>query len=865
MRNPITFAAHKSIRTKMKRNLKFLTFIIAFLTFGVINAQTTIKGSVSDQTESLIGASIFIEGTSSGIQTDVNGAFEFKTNETGSHTIVISYIGHVDLEKEVTLDGSTLDLGKITLESSAIGMKAVTVIASIAKDRETPVAMSTVDAEQIALSNNGNELPEALNTTPAVYATKAGGGFGDSRINIRGFDQKNIAVLVNGVPVNDMENGWVYWSNWAGLGDAISTMQVQRGLGASKLAINSVGGTMNLITKTTDAKKGGSFEVSGTDYGKRKAMMSLSSGRLDNGWAFSFVGSRTEGQSYVDGTYIDAWSYFGSVAKEIGDKHLLQLTIIGAPQVHGQRDNSQYSAQSFDQIEKVGVKFNPNWGYAKGNFLNERNNYYHKPQTALNWYWNINEKSSLNTSAYISVGKGGGSGVLGTGSLAYGPGQTAQDQRNWDNGINVNDTSSTGSHLIMRNSVNNHFWTGILSTYKRTLTENLKLIAGIDSRYYKGEHYREVRDLLGGEYWADKVTPKATVGDKIAYDNDGTVLYNGLFGQLEYANSSISTYAAGSVSNTQYGRTDRYNYALGRGELKAESVNQIGYNAKAGINWNITDKHNVFVSGGIYSRAPFHNFVYINYGNDVNPDISNENITSFEAGYGYTTNQFSVKVNGYYTNWEDKWSNVSVTDAVTGKRGTAYFQGLDEVHVGGELELTYKPTKGLELGIFGSMGDWHYTKDVKATAFDDNRNPIASDTLYTKDLKVGDAPQQQFGFKAKYVIMKNVTIGGSYVRNEELYAKFDPTTRNNSADREQSFKLPGFGMTNAFVKFDFPVGKTKGSFTVNGNNIFNVHYVQEGWDNAISDANGNRNHGQDNFLGFWGWGRNLNFALKLNF
>ena len=838
---------------------------MAYFTVNVIMAQTTIKGSVFDQNEPLIGASIYIEGTTSGTQTDIDGNFEFITDESGVKTLVIEFIGYIESKEQVTLNGTAINLGKVVLLSDAIGMDELTVIASVAKDRETPVAMSTVNADQIALTNNGNELPEALNTTPAVYATKAGGGFGDARINIRGFDQSNVAVLINGVPVNDMENGWVYWSNWAGIGDAVKTMQVQRGLGASKLAINSVGGTMNIITKTTDATKGGSFEISGTDYGKRKAMLSLSSGRLKNGWAFSFVGSRTEGQSYVDGTYIDAYSYFGSIAKEIGDNHLLQLTIIGAPQEHGQRDNSQYSAQSYEEINQVGRKYNPNWGYAKGEFLNERNNYYHKPQTALNWYWNINEKSSLNTSAYVSTGNGGGSGILGRGSVKYGPGQNAMGQRDWDNAIDMNDTSSAGAYLIMRNSVNNHFWTGILSTYKNTLSENVKLIAGLDSRYYKGEHYREVRDLMGADYWEDSVNPEAKVGDRIAYDNDGTVFYNGLFGQVEYATKTVSTYAAISVANTQYGRTDRYNYARDRGDLEAEKVNQIGYNAKAGANWNITQNHNVFLSGGIYSRAPFHNFVYLNYGNTVNPEISNENITSFEAGYGYTTNKLSVKLNGYYTNWADKWSKASVTDPNNGERGTVYFQGLDELHVGGELEATYHVNKDFEFGAFASVGNWVYTKDAPVTIFDDDRNVIGEGVIYSKDLKVGDAPQQQFGLKANYVIHKNVTLGGSYVRNEELYAKFDPTTRQDPNDREQSYKLPGFGMTNAYVKFDFPVGKTKGSFTINANNIFDVHYAQEGWDNAIADADGNRTHSQENFLGFWGWGRNFNFALKLNF
>jgi hypothetical protein len=61
-----------------------------------------------------------------------------------------------------------------------------------------------------------------MNRTPGVYATKQGGGYGDSRISLRGFDQRNTSFLINGQPVNDMENGWVYWSNWQGLTDVAS-------------------------------------------------------------------------------------------------------------------------------------------------------------------------------------------------------------------------------------------------------------------------------------------------------------------------------------------------------------------------------------------------------------------------------------------------------------------------------------------------------------------------------------------------------------------------------------------------------------------------------------------------------------------
>ena len=84
----------------------------------------------------------------------------------------------------------------------------------VAKERETPIAVSTISAQEVLLKVGNQEFPEIMNKTPGVYATKQGGGYGDSRISLRGFDQRNTSFLINGQPVNDMENGWVYWSNW---------------------------------------------------------------------------------------------------------------------------------------------------------------------------------------------------------------------------------------------------------------------------------------------------------------------------------------------------------------------------------------------------------------------------------------------------------------------------------------------------------------------------------------------------------------------------------------------------------------------------------------------------------------------------
>src|SRR5210317_2223499 len=186
-------------------------------------------------------------------------------------------------------------------------------VIDIARTRETPVAVSTITPSDISLKVGNQEFPEIMNTTPGVYATKQGGGYGDSRISLRGFDQRNTSFLINGQPVNDMENGWVYWSNWQGLTDVTSNIQIQRGLGASRLAVPSVGGTVSIFTKAAERQRGGSVsQLIGND-GYTKTSLSYSTGKNENGWASSILLSKWQGNGYIYNTKGEGWTYFASV------------------------------------------------------------------------------------------------------------------------------------------------------------------------------------------------------------------------------------------------------------------------------------------------------------------------------------------------------------------------------------------------------------------------------------------------------------------------------------------------------------------------------------------------------------------------
>ena len=494
----------------------------ALILFGVSAAvaQSAVTGKIVDETGApLIGASVTVPGTSQGVSTDVDGNFTLKTD---AKEIEISYVGYVPTKKPVT--GPNARLGIIQMEPDAVALQDVIVMQSVAVQRKTPVAVSTVNAEEISYKLGGQEFPEILKSTPGVYVTKDGGGFGDSKINMRGFQAANVAVMVNGVPVNDMEWGGVYWSNWAGLSDVTRSMQTQRGLGASKISSPSVGGSVNIVTNGIEAKQGGTFSFGVGNDGLYSLSFSLSTGLTKSGWALSVLGAKRWGDGYIQGTNFEGYNWFVNISKRINDRHQLSLTAFGAPQKHAQRHalddglkiEEWQKAKNF-MGEKDMYRYNAEYGFDKnGRQRYSHFNEYHKPQISLNHQWQIDYKSSLSTALYMSIGRGSG---------YSGQGRTSADRNMWkgtnygvlnttfrnpdgtfayDKIQEMNAASPDGSRMIMSKSNNNHMWYGLLSTYTNQISKSLELSAGIDVRYYIGEHNNEIIDLYDGKYDKNK-------------------------------------------------------------------------------------------------------------------------------------------------------------------------------------------------------------------------------------------------------------------------------------------------------------------------------------------------------------------------
>ena len=845
-----------------------------------INSTTIgyIEGIIFDEEagEPLINATVLVDGTSLGAITDFDGKFIIKNVPAGTQKLTVKYIGYLERKLEVNvLGGKSIDIGTIQLPTNAIGIEAVEVVAQLAVDRVTPVAVSTVDVQFRNERFGSQEFPELLKLTPGVYASKSGGGFGDSRIAIRGFGQENIAVLINGIPVNDMENGRVFWSNWAGLSDVIRTLQVQRGLGASKIAINSVGGTINLVTKTTDIEKGGSITFEGSNYYSYKATVALSTGRTEKGFAASFVGSRTYGQGYMTQTPMDAWSYFLSLSQEIGKKHILSFTALGAPQVHGQR----FTQLTMAEYElRNDYRFNADWGYLDGQPINTNMNFYHKPQVALNHYFSISEKTSLNSSAYASFGRGGG----GSNFLASGVRFSARDANGqWDyeaarrlnrNGL---DTLRLGSgqqvignrsDVIIANSINSHNWYGLLSTLNHKFNDNLKLLAGYDFRYYYGLHYREVSNLLGGDFFADGRNRNTgmqaiRMGQRFDYDYDGSVMWNGGFGQLEYTDKRLSVFVSATLSETRNKRIDNFEVPEKR---ESPTYSFVGYNIKGGVNYRINSIVNVFANTGYFTRAPYFNSMFVDRrrSNDVLSNLTNEKITSVEAGLGFRFKKLTFDINGYYTDWQDKLFVITYPDpSGSGLLKGANATGLGARHYGIELEGLAKPVKFLQINFMASIGDWRWKNDVEAVIIDELGSEQVRRRLLIKDLHVGNAAQTTAALGLRFQLTPHFYIIADYTYFARLFANFDPETRvsveNKPDDRNQPWQVPDYGLVDLHLGYDFKISGLDATIRGDVFNLFNKKYILEAQDGAAHNAASARV--------FYGFGTYFNLSMQVRF
>jgi hypothetical protein len=783
-------------------------------------------------------------------------------------------------------------------------------VVDLAEDRVTPLAVSTITGEEIQKKIGTQDITMTLANTPSVYVAGQSGAFGDTRISVRGFDQTNTAFMLNGQPINGMEDGKMYWSNWSGMNDIANVVQIQRGLGASKLAISSVGGTVNFVMRSTTKGEGGFAYAGFANDNYLKTTFSYDTGEKDNGWSTSMLLTHWQGDGYAEGTFGQGQTYFLSLGYKMNDKHNFNFLMTGAPQWHDQN-----FTKSIASYLDNGRKYNNNYGYYGDRYLTERRNFYHKPVFNLNWDYTINEKSSLSTVLYASTGNGGGTGGRGDrirtdeGYIDY---DAIYAYNNSTSGAGGAYGAAEGGY-VTRASMNMHNWFGLVTNYETQLTDNISFNVGADLRTYYGEHFRIVENFHGLTSWQENIrlrdqnnnhdtygtfgTYKYVVAtesmganpwdatftnfdedQKIAYSNDERISYGGLFTQLEYTKDDFSAFFQGSVSQTMYQRWDHYQYAdqslidgtstQWTGEalpegitdgVESESADNFGYNAKAGVGFGLGANGKAYVNAGYYSRAPYFDNIYLNFTNRINPNTSNETIIGLEAGYVYEVDNFSARLDVYRTSWADR-----VTSSSYVSNDELFYEvseGVSQLHQGVELSFMAKPQPDVPYTLKGflSIGDWIYEGEAVTRTQDEDQNVLDTVTQDIDGGKVGDAAQFTAGLGLDVDLAERLSFDSDIRFYDELYA--------NVGAVKENLKLPNYHVVDMGLSYKMFVNEGTLDIRVNVNNVFDNVYISELRSAIVAgDGTGVLYNGIDTAnQGYFGLGRTWNVGLRYNF
>ncbi|NHN25697.1 TonB-dependent receptor [Flavobacterium jejuense] len=905
--------------------MKKLTYysLIFFLILNLFQgySQTKFKGAVKDDKEklSLFGAlvSIKADGTTAvdQVSVDFDGTFKVTTTKTFG-TVEISMNGFIT--KSIPFygkgDESTVDLGVIYLEENSVTERDIIVTTSsidVIKDRKTPISSSTMRNYEMREKASNKDFIELTSQMPGVYTSRVGGGYGDTRMNVRGFEQNNISPMIDGIPVYDLEAGIVDWANIASMNDVASSIQLQRGLGASKLVNSSVAGTMNMILRDANYDKGGFLYNSVGNDGYKKFVGSFATGLLQSGFSANILLSSTSGDGYVNSTNFEAYSYYIALGFK-KKKHDFQFKVFGSPQWHNQRVSDIALSTYIERgngVDEPNYKYNRDWGYLDNEQNATKVNFGHKPLGIFQWDINFTDKTQLSAKLYGSKGTSGSTdfsgGILGSSaqditdvngqidltfisqynSDTLDPDPTSVYNRdpNYIDGngnefyinspyagayIDSNDNTvyTYDSGITLLSEITNQTFYGGILNLSTQLTDNFKLNYGLDARKTVYNKTRIVNNLFGADgYDLDfsstpsyslntnntalpeplfDFTKKNLGATPVDYKYDAKIAYLGSYAQIEYDIWKLNFLAQGGF-NRQF--IQRVNYSLGNyaesnpgsgvydiDNNTSESTSELsidGYNAKFGVNFNVTAKHNLWANAGFVSRPPVFVTVFSGLNNDINPNYKNEKFKSIEIGYGFRSRSISLNISAYSSDHKD--AETPYYSPEQGNFGTT--SGINRVNRGVELDVTAAPMRRLILKGTLSLGDWKYSSN--ATFYDllpGSTTPVS--TLYIKDHKIGGAPQLMASMSASYEFFKNFNLGTNLKYSDKMYAspsleRYDPNFivyKENATFFKNPILLPDFTVVDAFASYRFRINVVNYiDLRLNVDNIFNRKYISE--------------------------------------
>ena len=815
-----------------------LLFPCLFLLLAqTMSAQTvTLRGTVTDaETEKpLPDAAVVVTGTGKLAATDEDGKFKLSNVECTVCTLSVTREGY----SPFTLEIKGKEIGVAPIK---VAMRRLT------DTEERPTDIPTITLEEAELQSEGaGEVANLLHASRDVFQTMSGFGWSAFRFRERGYDSEHFPLYLNGVSINDPETGYTVFGEIGGLNDVLRNRSSSLGLAPAEFAFAEIGGATLIDTRASTQRKQirASYAISNRLYTNR-VMLTASTGLMPGGWAVTLSGSRRWSQEgYFDGTFFDGYSYFLSVDKKIGAKHILNLTFLGAPSKRGKQGDSFQ-----EMFDLAGThRYNPNWGYQNGEKRNAYIGHSHQPIGILRYDWNPTFGTSITAAVYGQAGERGDTRFewndAGNPAPDYNrrlpssildPVQAAQwadslrtyeslRQVDWHrfytenrrNAFTVNDAdgiagntlSGSRSQYIVEDQRADSKELGFNIFLKQQLSVRSTLQAGVNYRWYTGQNFKVVDDLLGGEYWLDinkfasqdfpgqpdkeqndLLNPNNVVrqGEVFGYNYNENIRQGGSWIQLQTDLRRLSLFIGGELGANTFWRTGKMQNGRfpdnSLGDSKKQSF--YTYGTKGGLTYKLDGRNYLYANGFIGTKPPQFRDIFLSPRNrdEAVPGVDPFTLQSVEGGYVLRAPNLRARLTGYLTDFKGEVESNIYFFPTVGEFATLIRTGVDHRHTGVEAAFEYKPVPSWVFSGAANLGYYRYTSRPLMYFAADNTGAVVFDsiTAYQDNFLVPRTPQTAASFSVKYESKRFWFASLTFNWTDDFWYTFDATRRRAEA------------------------------------------------------------------------------------
>jgi iron complex outermembrane receptor protein len=627
-------------------------FIVLLMLLSFRSEAQILKGTVLDSqsSEPLQGAGITLDPPGPSAVTGPRGTFSIPVRAEGGQRLTVSYMGYASQTIAITQadirSGITIRLVQVPMPGPV-----VEVMAQRATERYSPVTFTDLPRARLEEKYIVQDIPVMLADLPSsTFYSESGNGIGYTYLRIRGFDQRRLAITVNGVPQNEPEDHNVYWLDFADILGSTSEIQVQRGGGSAFYGPPAIGGSVNIVTGDFADRKGIQVSSGIGSYGTRRTSISAGSGLLDNTYVMYARLSKLSSDGYRDHSWSDFNTYYLSLTRY--DSTLTTRVIVyGGPLEDGL---AYYGLPKFAIGDKSLRRKNYNYWEAAGDSLtyiqarrNQEKESFSQPHYELHNEWMVSPELTLHSTLFH---------VRGTGYFDYdGTGYTNAEYFRLTPEYGFNDTQDPIDPII-RAYVDNSQWGWLpRATWQHA---GGRLITGLELRSHRSLHWGRIQ-------WAEGLPASLDPGRNYYQYRGGKDIISGYVQEMYQLGSSITL-----MGNLQYVHNT---YRLYDEEYLGHDfkVNYNFVNPGFGMNLNVSPELNIYATATYTQREPQLKHLYdaaessggsmpqfeqrIDGSFDYsNPFVKPEQLLNFELGTGFVRNGLRLYVNGFYMDFTNE-------------------------------------------------------------------------------------------------------------------------------------------------------------------------------------------------------------------